>query len=443
MALSGYQPRLLCQPDGLVRINDAHWLARDLVWAHSGLQAFAYGRPQPAVAPAARKTALGGTDNPALSNASGWSPDGTNYEDHLLGFSGLDKPLTLSVWWAGVGNSVFDTILAVGVAAGGNGGLYLQRRNDETVAAGTMQTNGAAIAAISPNGFSASRWEHAAGVWISTTSRQAFSNGVGGTVETTSRTNPTSIDRVRICGSTASAPIAAKSGAVTDVALPMVIARALSADEIARLHAEQRSNPWGLFAERRIWVPSAGAGGGVTLTAAQGSYTLTGQAATLRVARNMAAAQGAYSLTGQAAGLRTSKVLTAAQGSYAITGQAATLTYSGAGAKTLTADAGTYSLTGQAAVLRVARVLTAAQGTYTYTGQDAALRRLYTLTAAHGAYALTGQSAVLRRALRMTAAQGSYALSGQAATLTYSGAAGSTISIVQPYIAVYFWRRTA
>jgi hypothetical protein len=46
----------------------------------------------------------------------------------------------------------------------------------------------------------------------------------------------------------------------------MVIDRVLDPSEIARLHDEQRSNPWVLFADRPIWVP---------VTAPSSTYTLS------------------------------------------------------------------------------------------------------------------------------------------------------------------------
>jgi hypothetical protein len=60
------------------------------------------------------------------------------------------------------------------------------------------------------------------------------------------------------------------------------------------------------------------------LTAAQGSFTLTGNAATLLGANAIGASQGAFALTGEAAAFKIS--MPAAQGSFTLTGEAATLT---------------------------------------------------------------------------------------------------------------------
>jgi hypothetical protein len=96
--------------------------------------------------------------------------------------------------------------------------------------------------------------------------------------------------------------------------------------------------------------PASG-GNTYSITADQGSYTLTGQVATFlapteilnaefgtysllgsegAVDVEMNADQGAYALSGQVADIENPKTLTAVQGAYALTGQNATLSYSGA-----------------------------------------------------------------------------------------------------------------
>jgi hypothetical protein len=95
-----------------------------------------------------------------------------------------------------------------------------------------------------------------------------------------------------------------------------------SPDETPNLTSDGAGNGIGGIA----FVINVAAGGtSYTLTAEQGSYALTGQAAALRAARQLAAAQGAYALTGQTAGLQYGRKVGAAQGSYALTGQAAAL----------------------------------------------------------------------------------------------------------------------
>lgn len=60
------------------------------------------------------------------------------------------------------------------------------------------------------------------------------------------------------------------------------------------------------------------------LSAAMGTFTLTGNAATLTGANNIAASEGAFALTGKAVGF--GMAMPAAQGSFVMTGEAATLT---------------------------------------------------------------------------------------------------------------------
>jgi len=84
--------------------------------------------------------------------------------------------------------------------------------------------------ASSASDYSARVWQHVAGVCASTVSRQAFLDGVGGTVNTASRT-PSSVDRIRIgeWTSTWSRPF---DGEIAECAIWNV---ALSAGEIAAM----------------------------------------------------------------------------------------------------------------------------------------------------------------------------------------------------------------
>jgi hypothetical protein len=110
------------------------------------------------------------------------------------------------------------------------------------------------------------------------------------------------------------------------------------------------------------------------LALASGSYTYTGQTATLLKSRVLSATAGSYALTGQAASLLHNRVLALSAGVYAYTGQSATLTYTPAtGAYTLTADAGAYTYSGQNASLLYNRILAADAGSYTITGGPATL----------------------------------------------------------------------
>lgn len=124
--------------------------------------------------------------------------------------------------------------------------------------------------------------------------------------------------------------------------------------------------PWWMFAMDAV------ASSGYTLTADAGSFTHTGQSATLRAGRQLTAGAGSFSFTGQTATLRVARRIGAAQASYTLAGQDAGLIYSGSGAR-LTAEAASYGLTGAAAALRVSRRLSAAGAAYVLTGGAATL----------------------------------------------------------------------
>ena len=164
---------------------------------------------------------------------------------------------------------------------------------------------------------------------------------------------------------------------------------------------------------RRVWALSRPLVH-YTITAAQGSYTLTGQAANLLQGYLVTAAQGSYSLTGQAATFSRTYIVVAGQGSYSLTGQAAALSQ-GYGFQ---AEQGSYALTGQAANLLTAQILTAAQGSYSLSGQTVDLRKGRTLTADQGSYSLSGQAVAFGRVYVMAAGTGSYSLTGVDAGLS-------------------------
>lgn len=84
---------------------------------------------------------------------------------------------------------------------------------------------------------------------------------------------------------------------------------------------------------------------------------------------SLTASYGSYSVTGQTATVSLDRVLTASYGAYSLTGQSATLTY--AGAYVITAQSGSYSLTGQSATLLMGRLLSAQNGVYSVAGQAA------------------------------------------------------------------------
>jgi len=182
-----------------------------------------------------------------------------------------------------------------------------------------------------------------------------------------------------------------------------------------------RANPYQLFEPQTIWMPVSAAGAAAyTLTAATATFTLTGNAATLKATRKLTAEAASFALTGNAAGLLRGLKLTAAAASYAWTAQDAGLRAS----RVLSAAVATYALTGNAATLKPARLLSAVAASYTFTGNAATLTYTpvgsYSLTADAAAFAWTGNAAGLRADRKLTAAAGIFAFTGNVAGLLRS-----------------------
>lgn len=93
-------------------------------------------------------------------------------------------------------------------------------------------------------------------------------------------------------------------------------------------------------------VPSSAIPASYTLNASAGSYTLTGQSATLTKSKVLSATSGSYTITGISASITKNNALNADAGSFALTGKAATFSYVAPGRYVLTAEYGSYALTG-------------------------------------------------------------------------------------------------
>ena len=101
--------------------------------------------------------------------------------------------------------------------------------------------------------------------------------------------------------------------------------RRLTVSEIKSL----TDNPWQIFRPQRLIFPvEITGGGGKTLSADSGAYTLTGSNADLLHSRFISADAGSYALTGSNADLLRGRFISADAGSYALTGSAATLSSS-------------------------------------------------------------------------------------------------------------------
>jgi hypothetical protein len=194
-----------------------------------------------------------------------------------------------------------------------------------------------------------------------------------------------------------------------------------------------------------------------SLTAALGTFTLTGRDAAFLAGRVLTAERGAFTLDGKVATLTYSGALVteiqfqipggmylnhtgeiqfqlpggsfvnsptvipetdfvAEKGTFSLTGNAASLTYSGV--KTLTAERGPFILTGNAASLISGPFLSAGVGSFAL--EVAPSNSDHEHDEVTGSFALTGQAAVLRHGHRLTAASNAFVLTGNEVTFAVS-----------------------
>lgn len=131
----------------------------------------------------------------------------------------------------------------------------------------------------------------------------------------------------------------------------------------------------------------------LVLDAASGAYSLVGNVAALARSSFLSANSGVYNLTGVATALFRSIPLVTDAGSYSVSGQNASLTQ----ARQISADPGSYVVDGKSASFALAGSLLAA-GAFNLTGSAASLFTTRSLSANAGSYALTGFPATLTRA---------------------------------------------
>jgi len=122
--------------------------------------------------------------------------DGADYlanESPIISLT--SAPLTLACWVNPNSITAHDACITIG-SSSANQLFALNLRANKKVTMEVRDSSGGSWAS-STGLYRASAWQHVAGVCTSTVSRQAFLDGVGGTVNTTSRT-PSSVDRIRI-----------------------------------------------------------------------------------------------------------------------------------------------------------------------------------------------------------------------------------------------------
>jgi hypothetical protein len=141
-----------------------------------------------------------------------------------------------------------------------------------------------------------------------------------------------------------------------------------------------------------------------------GAHDFAASNVILRAAKTLTAAVGSYAITGTAASPKRGRVVVAAAGSYAFTGTDVSL--SATGAKIVNAQPGQYDITGTDASTLQAWKPTAAAGSYAFTGTDPATLHGYATAAAAGSYAFTGTDTPVLQARKIVPDAGSYAFTG-------------------------------
>jgi Concanavalin A-like lectin/glucanases superfamily len=155
---------------------------------------------------------------------------------------------------------------------------------------------------------------------------------------------------------------------------------------------------------------SSGGGSTTTISAAPGSFTLTGEPAALK--QSLALAAGSFSLTGEPATITVGVFIPAAPGSFTLTGEPAALKQS------LAFAPGSFSLTGEPASINVGLFIAAAPGSFTLTGQPAAFKQ--SLGFAPGSFSYAGGGASITVAaptIMIAAGPGSFTLTGEPAVI--------------------------
>ena len=147
-----------------------------------------------------------------------------------------------------------------------------------------------------------------------------------------------------------------------------------------------------------------------------GTFTLTGNVVNFAQQYKITIDAGDFALTGNDATLEQDPAITAETGAFSLTGNAATLAKSAA-PKIIVADTGTFALTGGAPSISVGHHLDAATGSFSLTGNSAGLADTERIEAETGVSALTGNTATVRRGFALAADPGAFTLTGNAATL--------------------------
>jgi len=173
-----------------------------------------------------------------------------------------------------------------------------------------------------------------------------------------------------------------------------------------------------------------------TLDATTAPFTLTGLDIAYSRHYALAPETGAFTLTGFQAGLSTNAQLVASAASFGFSGNAASLRVS----RLLSGSVAPYALSGSPAALRAARLLSTVAANYTLSANDAAVLRQFVLETDAGAVSLTGQAAAIVRQALMSADSVAFTLTGNEVlfvrpitTRPYCAAPNPFGSVASPY----------
>jgi hypothetical protein len=160
------------------------------------------------------------------------------------------------------------------------------------------------------------------------------------------------------------------------------------------------------------WDSSGGTA--YTLSAAAGSYAITGTAALLKRSRRVVASAGSYAFTGSTAVVRKGYKATSGTGSYSVSGSSTTLRK----ASRLPVQSGSYAMNGSPVGTERGLKVSAGSSSYSLAGFDASFTRTYILGAESASYDLTGPDVGFSRSYVLKPQAAQYELTGSDVSLT-------------------------
>jgi hypothetical protein len=137
----------------------------------------------------------------------------------------------------------------------------------------------------------------------------------------------------------------------------------------------------------------------VVLASSSGNFIESGNAASLSRGFGLTSSTGAFNEDGNNAALLAGRIVTGSTGVFSFTGNAATFTKTTA-SKTLLADVGAFTSTGNDAAFGLARKVSASPGNFALVGNNATLGNTYAIQCSPNAFAVTGSDARLFKTRR-------------------------------------------